>query len=161
MPYVVKIKVRLQINASQERVWDTVSNVDNDSDFWRGITRIRNISREGNTITREIILGANNKCIQKLSIYPKEEISIRWVKGVITGTKAIMLTSIGHATLLEVQMNYEFSGVGDIASKRLTTLFQNEAELAVDLIKEKTEWHRHSVSMTTKNNEWYNYGQNK
>ncbi|MFZ1077685.1 MAG: hypothetical protein WAN47_09695 [Nitrosotalea sp.] len=147
---MVEIKVRLQINTSQERVWGIISNIDNDSYFWRGITSVKNISRDGNVITREIVLGTTNKCIQKLVIYPKEEISIRWVKGVITGTKAILLTPIGHATLLEVQMNYKFSGVGNLASKRLATLFQNEAELAVELIKEKSEWHERHIPMKTK-----------
>jgi hypothetical protein len=147
---VVEIKVRLQINASQERVWNIISDIDNDSNFWRGITSIKNIAREGNVITREIILGTNNRCIQKLVIYPKGEISIRWVKGVIAGTKTILLTPIGQATFLEVQMNYEFPGVGNLASKRLTTLFQNEAEFAVELIKEKSEWQTHHISMTKK-----------
>ncbi|MGB9003832.1 MAG: SRPBCC family protein [Nitrosotalea sp.] len=147
---MVEIKIRLQINTSQERVWDIISDIDNDLDFWRGITSIRNISREGNVTTREIILGTNNKCIQKLVICPKEEISIRWVKGVITGTKVILLTPIGHATLLEVQMNYNFSGVGNLASKRLATLFQDEAEFAVEMIKEKSEWRERHIPMTTK-----------
>lgn len=147
---MVEIKVRLQINTSQERVWCIISNIDNDPDFWRGITSVRNISRDGNVITREIVLGTTNKCIQRLVIYPKEEISIRWIKGVITGTKTILLTPIGHATLLEVQMNYKFSSVGNLASKRLATLFQNEAELAVELIKEKSEWHERHIPMKTK-----------
>jgi hypothetical protein len=147
---VVEIKVRLQINTSQERIWAVISNIDNDSDFWRGTTSIRNLSKDGNVVTREIILGANNICIQKLIIYPKEEISIRWVKGVISGTKAILLTPIGQATLLEVQMNYKFSDIGNLASKRLATLFQNEAEFAVEMIKEKSEWHGHHIPMSTK-----------
>jgi hypothetical protein len=147
---VVEIKVRLQINTSQERVWGVISNIDNDSDFWRGITSIRNLSKDGNVIIREIVLGKNNRCTQKLTIYPKEEISIRWIKGVISGTKAILLTPIGGATLLEVQMNYKFSGVGNLASKRLATLFQNEAEFAVELIKEKSEWREHRIPMTKK-----------
>jgi uncharacterized membrane protein len=147
---VVEIKIRLQINTSQERIWNIISDIDNDPNFWRGITSVKNISREGNVITREILLGTNNKCVQKLIIYPKEEISIRWVKGVIAGTKTILLTPVGQATLLEVQMNYEFPGVGNLASKRLATLFQNEAEFAVELIKEKSEWHERHISVTKK-----------
>ena len=147
---MVEIKVRLQINTSQERVWDIISNIDNDSDFWRGITSIRNLSRDGNVTTREIVLGTNIRCVQRLVIHPKEEINIRWIKGVIAGTKAILLTPIGQATLLEVQMNYRFSDISNLASKRLAALFQNEAEFAVDLIKEQSEWHEHRIPMATK-----------
>ncbi|MDE1764505.1 MAG: SRPBCC family protein, partial [Thaumarchaeota archaeon] len=116
---MVEIKVRLQINTSQERVWDIISSIDNDSNFWRGITSIRNLSRDGNATTREIVLGTNIRCVQRLAIYPKEEISIRWIKGVIAGTKAILLTPLGQATLLEIQMNYSFSDISKLASKRL------------------------------------------
>lgn len=147
---MVEIKVRVQINASQERVWHIISNIDNDSCFWRGITSIRNLSREGNVITREIVLGADNRCIQQLVIYPKEEISIRWVKGVIAGKKSILLAPMGHTTLLEVQMNYKFSNISNPASKRLAALFQNEAEFAVEMIKEKSEWRMYHSPMVTK-----------
>lgn len=147
---MVEIKVRLQINTPQERVWNIVSNIDNDSNFWRGITSIRNLSRDGNVTIREIVLGTNIKCVQRVVIYPKEEISIRWIKGVIAGTKAILLTPIGQATLLEVQMNYGFSDISNMASKRLAALFQNEAELAVDLIKEQSEWSENHISAEMK-----------
>ena len=147
---MVEIKVRLQINTSQERVWDIISDIDNDSNFWRGITSIRNFSRDGNVITREIVLGTNIRCVQRVVIYPKEEISIRWIKGVIAGTKAILLTPIGQATLLEIQMNYRFSNISNLASKRLVSLFQNEAELAVDLIKEQSEWSENHISAEMK-----------
>lgn len=147
---MVEIKVRLQINTSQERVWDIISDIDNDSNFWRGITSIRNFSRDGNVITREIVLGTNIRCVQRVVIYPKEEISIRWIKGVIAGTKAILLTPIGQATLLEIQMNYRFSNISNLASKRLVSLFQNEAELAVDLIKEQSEWSENHISAEIK-----------
>lgn len=147
---MVEIKVRLQINTSQERVWDIISDIDNDSNFWRGITSIRNFSRDGNVITREIVLGTNIRCVQRVVIYPKEEISIRWIKGVIAGTKAILLTPIGQATLLEIQMNYRFSNISNLASKRLVSLFQNEAELAVDLIKEQSEWSENHISTAIK-----------
>lgn len=147
---MVEIKVRLQINTSQESIWDIISNIDNDSNFWRGITSIRNLSRDGNVITREIVLGENIRCVQRLVIYPKEEISIRWIKGVISGTKTILLTPIGQTTLLEVQMNYRFSDISNLASKRLAALFQNEAELAVELIKERSEWSKNHVSAEIK-----------
>ncbi|MDE1871923.1 MAG: SRPBCC family protein [Thaumarchaeota archaeon] len=147
---MVEIKVRLQINTSQERVWDIISNIDNDSNFWRGITSIRNLSRDGNVTTREIVLGTNIRCVQRLAIYPKEEISIRWIKGVIAGTKTILLTPLGQATLLEIQMNYRFSDISNLASKRLSALFQNEAELAVDLIKKQSEWSENNISAEIK-----------
>ncbi|MDE1763259.1 MAG: SRPBCC family protein [Thaumarchaeota archaeon] len=136
---MVKIKTRLRVGATRERVWEVVSGIDDDSYFWRGITSVRNLSRNGNAVTREVILGRDNVCIQVLTIHPVERIQTRWVSGVISGTRDILLFPLGQTTLLEIQMNYEFPGIGRHDSKRLAELFQAEAELAADLIKRRSE----------------------
>ncbi|HJU14738.1 MAG TPA: SRPBCC family protein [Candidatus Nitrosotalea sp.] len=136
---MVKIKVRMKIDAPRERVWETISDSDNDKFFWRGITSIRNLSRNENTLIRQIVLGNGLPCLQMVTTWPMEKIRTEWVDGVIDGTREIVLVSMGKTTLLEIQMNYEFPGVGASDSKSLAKLFQNEAGLAVDLIKRKSE----------------------
>ena len=135
---VVKIKVRQKICASRERIWEIISDVDNDTYFWRGITSIRNLSKNGDLI-REVVLGTDNVCTQMITGWPVEKIKTSWIEGAIKGTKEISLISLGRTTLLEIQMNYEFPGVGRSDSKVLAKLFQNEAELAADLIKVVSE----------------------
>ncbi len=121
-------------------VWDTVSDIDNDSHFWKGITTIRNVSKKGSVTVREITLGEGNVCLQVLKTFNLERIQTQWVNGVISGTKDISLFPLNStATLLEIQMNYDFPGVGRQDSRRLTKLFQNEAELAAELIKRRSE----------------------
>lgn len=137
---MIKIKVRSRIDIPRERVWQIVSDVDNDPYFWRGITSARNLSKNGNTIIREVILGDDNVCTQMVITWPIEKIQIQWLNGVIKGIKEILLISLGKTTLLEVQMNYEFPGIGRSDSRLLAKLFQNEAELAVDLIKGISEY---------------------
>ncbi len=136
---MVKIKLRLRIEAPRELVWDVISDIDNDSYFWKGITKIKNLSENGNIIIREVILGKDNVCLQVLKTHTLERIQTQWVDGVISGTKDVSLFPLNNATLLEIQMNYDFLGVGKQDSKRLTKLFQNEAELAIDLIKRRSE----------------------
>jgi hypothetical protein len=116
-----------------------ISDIDNDSYFWKGITKIKNLSENGNIIIREVILGKDNVCLQVLKTHTLERIQTQWVDGVISGTKDVSLFPLNNATLLEIQMNYDFLGVGKQDSKRLTKLFQNEAELAIDLIKRRSE----------------------
>lgn len=136
---VVKIKVRLRVNVPHERIWQIVSDVDNDLYFWRGLTSIKNISRSGNSLRREVMLGSDNICIQAVTVFPTEKIKTRWVRGVISGTREVLLIPLGETTLLEVHMNYEFPNLGSSDSKRLAKLFQNEAEFAVDLIRKISE----------------------
>src|ERR1700752_2024421 len=107
---MVEIKVKLQIDAPLEKVWEVVSKVDDDPKFWNLTKRIRNISKGEKEIVREVIVGKVEKCHQKISLVPKEAVHVLWTKGAITGTKDIVLTTLGKATLLEVSMDYTLSG---------------------------------------------------
>ncbi len=144
---MVKIKVRSRVEAPQELVWEIISDLENDSYFWKGITSTKNLSRNEDTLTRQVILGKNNTCIQVLHLYPTKRVQTQWVSGVISGIREILLFPLDSATLLEVQMKYDFSGIGRQDSKRLTELFQGEAELAVGLIKRRSEGYECDIPM--------------
>ena len=144
---MVEIKVKLQIDAPLEKVWEVVSRVDDDPKFWNLTKRIRNLSKRENEVIREVIVGKVEKCHQKVTIVPKEAIHILWTKGVITGTKDIVLTSLGNATLLEVSMDYALSGPARFFSGGIKEELQIEAAIAVDMIKEKAEGRPHTILM--------------
>lgn len=144
---MVEIKVKLQIDAPIEKVWDVISRVDDDPKFWNLTKRIRNISKKENEIIREVIVGKVEKCHQKVTLVPKEAVHILWTKGVITGTKDFVLISLGSATLLEVSMDYNLSGLARFFSGGIKEELQIEAELAVDLIKERAEGRPHKIPM--------------
>lgn len=136
---MVKIKVRLKVCALKDRIWEIISDVDNDLNFWRGITSIKNLSSRGSTLIREVVLGNNNVCLQMVTSFPYEKVQTKWIKGVIEGTKEISLVSLGRTTLVDIQMNYEFPSVGSSDCKVLARLFQNEAELAAEMIRRISE----------------------
>ena len=76
------IQVEVEINASIDKVWDIVSDIDNEPKFWKGTKEVRNISKEGNTINREVTIAfRDQKCLQQVKIYPKEKIEARFTKG--------------------------------------------------------------------------------
>ena len=82
----------VDIKASIEKVWDIISDLDNESKFWKGTKEVRNISKEENTVNREItIVFRNQKCLQKVMLHPKEKIEAVFRKGIIKGTKTINL----------------------------------------------------------------------
>ena len=136
---MVEIDAKIQINTTQEKVWKTISKIDNDPTYWKGITRIRNISKEQNVVTRYVFLGKDNKCQQRVILFPKEGLHIKWLKGPIIGIKDILLSAHGNTTTLEIQMNYTLSGVVGLFSKNTTKELQSEADLALQLIKEELE----------------------
>lgn len=144
---MVEIKVKIQIDAPIGKVWNVVSQVDNDSEFWNLTKVLRNISKKENEIVREIMIGKTDKCSQTITFMPKEAIHVQWTRGVITGTKDISLTLHGSSTLLEVKMNYTISGPSRFFPEKLKEKLQIEAEYALDLIKEKSEGRPHVIPM--------------
>ncbi len=136
---MVEIKIKLQINATTEKVWNVISNVDDEPKFWKGTTAIRNLAKDGNVITREVTIGKVDRCLQTVTLFPKEGINIHWTKGSITGTKDVMLVPMGNTTQLEVDLKYKLSGMASFLPGKITKDLQREADEAVQLIKEKAE----------------------
>jgi hypothetical protein len=136
---MVEIGAIIKINAPQEKVWKIISKIDNDLAYWKGITRIRNISKDQNVIIRDVFLGKDNKCQQRVILFPKEGVHIKWLKGPIIGVKDILLCAHGNTSTLEIQMSYTLSGIAGLFSKNTTKELQSEAELALQLIKEESE----------------------
>ena len=57
------------VAASIDRVWDVISDIDRDPDFWRGTRQIKNISKTENTVEREVVIAfilAKNESHKKL-----------------------------------------------------------------------------------------------
>ena len=144
---MVEIKIKSQINAPTENVWNIISNINDDPKFWKGTTAIRNLAKEDNMIIREVTIGKVDRCLQTITLFPKEGIHIRWTKGFISGTKDIVLVPMGNATHLEVVLEYKLSGMASFLPGKITKDLQREADEAVRLIKEKAEGKMNYVQM--------------
>ena len=136
---MIEITTKILINAKPSQVWKVVSEINNDSQFWKGIKKARRPFKDGNMLNREITLQNLEKCRQKIMLFPKDGIHIRWDKGPINGTKDIMIIPMGRQTLLQVEINYKIKGVAKLFSSDLSKQLLNEAELALQLIKEEVE----------------------
>ena len=65
------IDTSIDINASVDTVWNIISDLDSEPKFWKGTKETRIISRDGNVITREIVIAfRDSKCMQKITIQP-------------------------------------------------------------------------------------------
>ena len=64
------IDTSIGINAPVDRVWDIISDLDNEPKFWKGTKETKIISRDGNVVTREITIAfRDSKCNCYLSSY--------------------------------------------------------------------------------------------
>tara|TARA_B100001245_G_scaffold64996_1_gene45044 strand:+ start:146 stop:418 length:273 start_codon:yes stop_codon:yes gene_type:complete len=63
---MAEINTSVDIIASVDTVWNIISDLDNEPKFWKGTKETRTISKDGNEITREIIIAfRDSKCIAK------------------------------------------------------------------------------------------------
>lgn len=142
---MIEVDVMLKINTTFEKVWSIISNVDKDHNYWKKIVRIKNISRDRNVVVREIYMSSGSKYHQKITLFPKEGMHIRWTKGTVTGIKDIMLIDNGNTTVIRVQISYKPRGAVRIGSRGILEELQSEAENALELIKKEAEFNPYNT----------------
>ena len=134
------IKVEVEINATVDKVWDVVSDIDNEPKFWKGTKEIKNISKEGNTVNREIIIAfRDQKCLQEVKMYPKEKIEARFTKGIINGEKTISLIPKEEKTILCALWDIKLTGMMGMFTGMIKKHIKSGTEQAMQSIKEEIE----------------------
>ena len=137
---MVQIQASVEIDASIDKVWDIVSDLDSEPKFWRGTKEVRNISKEGNTITREVTIAfKDSKCMQKVTLYPKQKIEVQFTKGIIEGSKVITLTQQENKTRLDVLWDMKLSGMMGMFTGVIKKHIQSGTEQALQSIKQEVQ----------------------
>lgn len=134
------IDAAVVINAPVDKVWDVVSDIDNEPKFWKGTKSIRNISKDGNTIIREVTIAfKDSKCMQTITLQPKERIFAEFTEGIINGTKTIQLIPEGEKTRLEAIWDMKLSGVMGMFTGMVKKHIKSGTEQALQAIKQEIE----------------------
>ena len=134
------IEVEIEIDSTIDKVWEVVSDIDNEPKFWKGTKEVKNISKEGNTINREITIAfRDQKCLQQVEIHPKEKIVARFTKGIIEGVKIISITSKGEKTILSTYWDIKLTGMMGMFTSMIKKHIKSGTEQAMQSIKEEIE----------------------
>jgi len=137
---MVQIQASIEIDAPVDKVWDIISDLDSEPKFWRGTKEVRNISKEGNTITREVTIAfKDSKCMQKVTLYPKQKIEVQFTKGIIEGTKTVTLTSQENKTRLDALWDMKLSGMMGMFTGMIKKHIQSGTEQALQSIKQEAQ----------------------
>ncbi|MDA0755776.1 MAG: SRPBCC family protein [Crenarchaeota archaeon] len=137
---MAEIKVSVIINSTQEKIWDVISNIDNEPKFWKGTKEVRNISKNGNQISREITIAfRDQKCLQEVTIVPKERIKAVFTKGVIVGEKILTLKNMGDSCELDAVWNVKLSGKMGMFTGMIKKHIKSGTEQALQEIKKEVE----------------------
>lgn len=137
---MVQISASIVIDAAPDKVWGIVSDLDSEPKFWKGTKAVRNISREGDTITREVTIAfKDSKCMQTVTLRPKERIHIQFTKGVIEGTKTLDLVQIGSKTRLDVLWDIKLTGMMGMFTGMIKKHIQSGSEQALQSIQQEAQ----------------------
>ena len=134
------IDAEIEINATVDKVWDIVSDIDNEPKFWKGTKEIKNLAKDGNTINREITIAfRDQKCLQEVILYPKEKIEAKFTKGIIKGEKIVSLTSKDEKTILHTFWDIKLTGMMGMFTGMIKKHIKSGTEQAMQSIKEEIE----------------------
>ena len=137
---MVQIQASIEINAPLEKVWNIISDLDSEPKFWKGTKEIRNITKEGNVVNREVTIAfKDSKCMQTVTIYPKEKIHVQFTKGIIEGTKTIMMSPKDSKIKLDTVWDIKLSGMMGMFTGMIKRHIQSGTEQALQSIKEEAE----------------------
>ena len=100
------------INAPIDELWNVISDIDKDPEYWHGTRYVKNIKKEGNIIERESIISFKDyKCKEIVTLYNKNQITIQIVEGPIIGRKTIILEEINkNKTRINVKWDIHMKG---------------------------------------------------
>ncbi|MDC4215506.1 MAG: SRPBCC family protein [Candidatus Nitrosopumilus limneticus] len=134
------IVVQTEINATVEKVWEVIADIDNEPKFWKGTKEVKTLSKEGNLIKREItITFRDQKCLQEIQLIPKQAIKAKFTKGILDGTKTITLTAKNDIVILQTSWDIKLSGMMEMFTSVIKNHIKSGTEQAMQSIKNEVE----------------------
>ncbi len=129
------------VNASKDKVWNIISNVDKNPDYWP-ISIVKNISKSDNIVEREVTVPAppfmDNKAHQIITIIPEQfTIVENQTQGAVTGVKTISLQQAGsdsNKTEVSIIWNLDMSKIPDIGKGLAKDGISNSVDEALNKI---------------------------
>ena len=134
------IVVQKEINATVEKVWEVISDIDNEPKFCKGTKEVKTLSVKGDIINREITIAfRDQKCLQEIQLIPKQAIKARFTKGILNGTKIITLTPKENNIVLETVWDIKLSGMMNMFTAVIKNHIKSGTEQAMTSIKKEIE----------------------
>ena len=137
---MARIDVTVEINATEDKVWEIISDIDNEPKFWKGTKNVKNISKNDNVIHREVTIAfRDQKCLQKVTLEPKRKIDARFTKGIINGSKTMTISAKEDKTILVTSWDMKLTGIMGMFTGVIKNHIKSGTEQAMQSIKEEAE----------------------
>jgi ribosome-associated toxin RatA of RatAB toxin-antitoxin module len=110
---MVSIEVTREIPASLDKVWDIISDIDNEPRYWHGTKSVKNINKNGDVTEREVVIAfKESKCRETVVLDPKKSVKVNIIDGIMKGTEKNIIINSNEAnkTKIDVVWNVRLSG---------------------------------------------------
>jgi ribosome-associated toxin RatA of RatAB toxin-antitoxin module len=133
---MIAFHISKEIHASLDEVWNLVSDIDREPEFWHGTKSVKNIRKEGNIVERETVIAFRNAvCKEIVTLDPKNSVKKKMIDGPITGTKDIKVTPLAaNRTLVDVQWDIIVRGFFGLFRGRIKKHISQGTRDALDRI---------------------------
>ena len=134
------IEVKIEINATEDKVWEIISDIGNEPKFWKGTKNVKNISKKDNVIHREVTIAfRDQKCLQEVTLEPKRKIDAKFTKGIINGSKIMTISTKENKTILVTSWDMKLTGIMGMFTGVIKNHIKSGTEQAMQSIKEEAE----------------------
>ena len=134
------IEVKIEINATEDKVWEIISDIGNEPKFWKGTKNVKNISKKDNVIHREVTIAfRDQKCLQEITLEPKRKIDAKFTKGIINGSKIMTISTKEDKTILVTSWDMKLTGIMGMFTGVIKNHIKSGTEQAMQSIKEEAE----------------------
>ncbi|MDQ5870015.1 MAG: SRPBCC family protein [Thermoproteota archaeon] len=133
---MVNFHTSKEIKAPSSKVWEIISDLDREPEFWHGTKSIKNINKSDNTVEREVIIAFKNSlCKETVSLEPMKSITTNIIEGPIKGKKVIVIHAEGEdKTVIDVEWDIKVSGFMRLFSGMVKKHISEGTEAALDRI---------------------------
>jgi len=130
-----------KIHAPVSEVWKVISDIDREPEFWHGIKSIKNISKSGNIVEREVVIAFKNSvCKEIVTIVPMKSITTVITEGPLKGKKVVVINHDEEkASFVDVEWDIRLSGFMGIFSKMVKKHILEGTNDALNRISKEVE----------------------
>ena len=138
---MVNFHTSKKIQSPISDVWEILSDTDSEPECWHGTKSIKNTSRSGNTVEREVVIAFKNSvCKETVTIEPMKSVTTEITEGPLKGRKTVVINPDGEkACVVDVEWDIRLSGFMGMFSKMVKKHILEGTNDALDRISKALE----------------------
>lgn len=138
---MVSFHTARKFNAPISEVWELLSDIDREPEFWHGTKSIKNLSKSDNVVQREVVIAFKNSiCKETITLDPFKSITTEITDGPLKGKKVLVIHPDGEeASIVDVEWDVRLSGFMGLFSKMVKKHILQGTNEALERISKELE----------------------